>query len=59
MESIELELVYSFRDLICCYHGREHGSIQVEKVLEKELRVLHLSLQTVGKKRDSGFGMVF
>ena len=37
--SISLGLAYSFR-------GRKHGKIQADMVLEKELRVLHLDLQT-------------
>jgi hypothetical protein len=27
------------------YHGEKHGSVQAERVLEKELRVLHLDPQ--------------
>ena len=40
-----------FRSLVCCQHGRKHGSMQVDMVLERKLRVLHLDLQTAG--RDS------
>ena len=36
-----------FRDFILCHYGGKHGSIQVDMVLEKELRVLHLDLQEV------------
>jgi hypothetical protein len=31
-----------FRGSVHYHHGRKHGSIQVDMVLEKELRVLHL-----------------
>jgi hypothetical protein len=40
-ESISLGLAYSFRDLVhYC-----HGSMQVDIVLERKLRVLHLGPQ--------------
>ena len=35
----------SFRGLVCRHHGKKHGSVQADMVLEKELRVLHLYLQ--------------
>jgi hypothetical protein len=38
-----------FRDLVH-YHGGNHGSVQVDMVLEKELRVLHLDLQATGRE---------
>ena len=31
-----------FRGLVHYHHGRKHGSMQADMVLEKELRVLHL-----------------
>ena len=31
-----------FRGLVHYHHGRKHGSVQADMVLEKELRVLHL-----------------
>ena len=34
-----------FRGLGHCHHGRKHGSMQADMVLEKEPRVLHLDLQ--------------
>ena len=43
-------LAYSFRGSVHYHHGRKHGSIQADMVLEKELRVLHLDLQEA--KRD-------
>ena len=36
------------------HHGRKHGSVQADLVLEKELRVLHLHQQAAG--RDTGLG---
>jgi hypothetical protein len=41
-------VVYSFRGLVHYHHGRKHGSMQADMVLEKELRVLHLDLQAGG-----------
>ena len=43
--NIELGLAYSFRGLVHYHHGRKHGSMQADMVLEKELRVLHLDLK--------------
>ena len=39
-----IEAGFQFRDLIH-YHGRKHGSVQADMVLEKELRVLHVDAQ--------------
>ena len=40
-ENIALErLTYSFRGLVHYHHGRKHGSMQANIVLERELRVL-------------------
>ena len=48
-------LAYSFKDSVHNYHDREHGSIQVEMVLEKKLRVLHL-LQAAKRRLSSILG---
>ena len=45
-ENIEVRLAYTFRGLVHYYHGRNRGSMQVDMVLGKELRLLHLDLQT-------------
>jgi hypothetical protein len=37
-------LAYSFRGLVRYCNG-EHGNMQIDMVLEKELRALHLNLQ--------------
>jgi hypothetical protein len=37
-----LGLAYKFRGSVHYPHGRKHGSIRADMVLEKELRVLHL-----------------
>jgi hypothetical protein len=37
-----LGLAYRFRGSVHCHHGRKHGSVQGDMVMEKELRVLHL-----------------
>jgi hypothetical protein len=37
-----LGLNHRFRGSVYYHHGEKHGSIQVDMVLEKELRVLHL-----------------
>ena len=34
-----------FQRSVHYHHGRKHGSVQVDMVLEKELRVLHLDLK--------------
>ena len=39
---------YSFRGLVHYCHGRKHGGVQADMVLEKELRVLHLDLKAAG-----------
>ena len=41
-EMITLGLAYIFRNLVYYHHGREHGSMQVDMVLEKEVRFLHV-----------------
>ena len=42
-------MIYSFRSLVHYHHGPEHGGIQADVSLEKELRVLHSDLQAVGR----------
>jgi hypothetical protein len=41
-KNIQLGLAYSFRGLVHYYHGRNHGSMQVDMMVEKKLRVLYL-----------------
>ena len=38
--NISLGLAYRFGGLVHYHHGRKHGGMQADKVLEKELRVL-------------------
>ena len=38
-------LAYTLRGLVHDCHGRKHGSMQADMMLEKELRVLHLDPQ--------------
>ena len=45
-DNIYLGLAYSIRGSVHYHHGRKHGNIQVDMVLE-ELRVLHLGPQAV------------
>jgi hypothetical protein len=40
-DKIYLGLTYSFRGSVHYHHWRRHDSIQVDMMLEKELRVLH------------------
>lgn len=40
-ENISSGLAYSFRSLVHYRHGRKHGGVQADMVLEKKLRVLH------------------
>jgi hypothetical protein len=47
-----LGLAYNFRVSACYQYGRKHGSMQVDKVLEKELRVLHLDPQAARRGLD-------
>jgi hypothetical protein len=35
--------------LVHCHYGREHGSMQADMMLEKELRVLHLDPRAAGR----------
>jgi hypothetical protein len=51
-ERISLGLAYSFRGLVHYHHGRKHGSMQVDMVLEKELRVLCPDWQAAGRKSE-------
>ena len=39
-----------FRGSVHYHHGREHGGMQADMVLEKELRVLYLDLQATGSE---------
>jgi hypothetical protein len=41
---------YRFRGSVHYHHGRKHGSVQADAVLEQELRVLHLVLQATRKR---------
>lgn len=47
-KNISLVMDYSFRGLVQYHHGAEHGGIQGDVVLKKELRVLHSDLQVTG-----------
>jgi hypothetical protein len=53
-ENISLELVYNFKGSVHYLHGRKHGSIQADMVLEKELRVLHTDLKAARRLSFSG-----
>lgn len=46
-------LAYSFRCLVHYWHGRKHGSMHTDMVLEKELKVLHPDWQGVGRDSES------
>jgi hypothetical protein len=48
-----LGLDYSFRGPVNYHHGRVHGSIQADLVLEKELEVLNLDLKAARRKLSS------
>jgi hypothetical protein len=49
-ENISLVLGYSFRGLVHDHHGKKHGSILADMVVEEELRVLHLDLRVVRQR---------
>jgi hypothetical protein len=40
-DNISLRLAYRFRGSVHYHHGRKHGGMQADMVLEKELRGLH------------------
>jgi len=48
----QLGLAYSFKGSVHYHHGRKHGSMQADMVLE-EPRVLHLDLQASGDRVDT------
>jgi hypothetical protein len=47
-KTFRLQQAYSFSGLLCYHHSRKHGSVQVDMVLEKELRVLYPDQKTAG-----------
>ena len=50
---------YIFRDLLCCHLGSEHGDMQADIVLKKYLRVLHIVLlQVVRRRKATGLCLV-
>ena len=50
-ENIDLGLAYGFRGSVHQYHhGRKHGSMQADMVLEKELRLLHSDQQAAARE---------
>ena len=54
-ENILLGLAYSFRNLVHYHHGRKHGGMQADIMLETKLRVLYPDWQVIGK--DTGPGL--
>jgi hypothetical protein len=46
-ENVQLGLASGFRGSVHYYHG---GDVQIDIVLEEELRVLHLDLKAVSRK---------
>jgi hypothetical protein len=54
--NIYLGLTYRFRGSVHYHHGKKHGSIQADMVLEEELRTLHLDLKAAKKKISSAQG---
>ena len=46
-------LAYSF-SLVHSHHGRKHGSMQEDMVLEKEPRVLHLDVKSARRLSSAG-----
>ena len=53
--NIELGLAYGFRGLVPYRHGRKHGSIQADWMLEVP-RVLHLDPKAARRRLDSTLG---
>jgi len=54
-KNIELGLTYRFSGFVHYHHGRKHGSIQADMVLE-DLKVLHLDLKAARRRLDSALG---
>ena len=44
-KNIKLRLAYSLIGLVHYHRGKKHSSMQADRVLEKQLRVLHLDLR--------------
>jgi hypothetical protein len=47
-DNIYLGLAYNFRGLVHYHHGKQHGTMQVDMVLEKELRILQFDQKAAG-----------
>jgi hypothetical protein len=58
MVTIENFVTYSFRGLVYYCHGWKHGSMQIDAVLEKKLRVLHLDPQVADEDCVSHWGQL-
>ena len=50
-------LVYSFKGLVHYHQYTEHGVMQADMVLGKELRVLHLDLKATGSELCATLGI--
>ena len=55
-DNILMGLAYRSRALVHYHHGRKHGGVQADMVLEKKLRVLHPGQQAAGREYDTGPG---
>ena len=55
--NISLELAYSFRGLVYYHHGRKHGSMQADRVLERYLSILYLDQQATGRQPGPGLNI--
>jgi hypothetical protein len=47
-----LGLAYRFTGFNDYFYGGNHGTMQTDMLLEKELRVLHLDLKTTGRASE-------
>lgn len=56
-KNISLKLAYSLRSLVPYCHGRKHGNMQIDLMLEKELRALLLDQQAAGRVNETGPGL--
>jgi hypothetical protein len=52
--NIQLGLAYCFRGSVHYNHGRNHGSLQANMMLKKELRVLCLDMKKPGRLSTEG-----
>lgn len=56
-ENIQLELAYSFGSLVHYHSGGKHGGVQIDMVLEKELRAPYVGQKAAEGDCPTGHGL--